>query len=192
MFSQLLYFSDFKTGSIFSELFKYFSNWGVILTLITMVLALRVPFREDSNAQQQSSNSSKSGRWKSYLIFFQMSLVFEVVITVVYWAFMSRPKHNFGTKICIHIVPIISLTIEFCLMATPFSMRHLLPTFIVGILYLIINFTFSKLSQPVYKILTWDDYHTVLRLGVGIMLIVVIHIILTFLSKRKTKYFKDE
>jgi hypothetical protein len=50
MFSQLLYFSDFKTGSIFSELFKYFSNWGVILTLITMVLALRVPFREDSNA----------------------------------------------------------------------------------------------------------------------------------------------
>ena len=153
-----------------------------------MILALRVPIQNIKNTHQESSENNRTGRWKYYLVFFQIALLSEVVITVIYWAFLARPKHELAYKVCQHIIPLISLTIEFCLMATPVKMRHFLPSTTTGILYLVANFTFSKISKPVYK-LTWKDANTAIFLGVALILYIITLLILTFLSKLKIKYF---
>jgi len=154
-----------------------------------MILALRVPIQNNKHTHQESSENHTPGRWKYYLVFFQISLMSEVMITVIYWALLAKPKHELAYKVCQHIVPLISLTIEFCLMATPVKLRHFLPSTITGILYLIANFTFSKISTPAYKKLTWKNANTVIFLGVALILYIITHFVLTFLSKLKIKYF---
>ena len=77
-------------------------------------------------------------------------------------------------------------------MATPFSMRHYLPTAITGISYVSLNYVISKFGEPAYKILSWDDSKTaILIIGAGVFSFIT-HMILVLISKRKINKFRSE
>ena len=118
-------------------------------------------------------------------------MIFELVACTVYWGIIQKNMHHPVKKVCRHIIPLLCLIVEFCLVGTPFSMRHYLPTAVLGITYLTLNFILSKYNNIVYKILSWDSIQTASLLSAIAVCSFLFHLIFVFVSKQKLMKFRN-
>ena len=117
------------------------------------------------------------------MILFQISMSCEVIVTLLYWSIIHKTGHPINKKICLHVIPLLALIIEFGLVYAPFLMRHFLPIAITGILYLTMNFILSIYGETAYKILSWKNYSTVILILAAIVISTLTHTILVLISK---------
>ena len=100
---------------------------------------------------------------------FQAAFISEIVISGYFWLVIWNwkvdkfvggfdPSKDIGA--CLqHIIPLWLLTIDYCLFnAYPFMKRQILPTFLVFLTYMIVNFTYCKLHYRIYPKWTWDSW----------------------------------
>jgi hypothetical protein len=86
-------------------------------------------------------------------------------------------------------MPLLSLLLEFCLVATPYISRHFLTTSIIGIGYVITNITAAKTLGIAYPGLTYDNWESYVLLAFILAFIIFINVILTCISSIKLKKF---
>ena len=83
--------------------------------------------------------------------------MFEILITVYYWAVLYESDHGLITNIIGHALPMFSLLIEFVHLSTPFIPRHSVFSVIFGFSYLITNIVTTFAKEPPYASLSWDS-----------------------------------
>ena len=97
---------------------------------------------------------------------FELTIAFEGVITVVYWAFLhSFAQKLLGTNILailanhmMHTVPFALLCIEFVFNSIPFHVWHWIIGVIILLIYALVNFSFVWITgKTVYPIMKWTD-----------------------------------
>ena len=183
---QRIYYSNFTSAATVFKDYLYVTRWGTILTVITLSCALFIPFRVDGQSP------SKNGPWKTYLILFQCTFCLEFLITAYYWAQLYEPGDSIVSNLLSHALPMVSLTIEYCLTATPFFMRHSVFTLFFGVVYAITNLITSKVDEPPYPGLGWNSPISII-MGICLTIILVlVHTAMVGLSRFKlSKYGVD-
>ena len=153
------------------------------MTAITLICALFFPLRKSGQFQ------AKNKTWKVYLILFQSTLSLEFVITAYYWLQLYKPGDSIVSNILSHALPLVSLIIEYSLLATPFMMRHSVFTLFFGVVYGLTNLITSLVDEPPYPALAWNSPISII-MGVGLILVILlIHTCMVGLTKFKlSKY----
>jgi len=94
-----------------------------------------------------------------------MALLFQVIVTVVYWSVLHRyfVGHDYGFLINAnlrtqHSVPLGLLFVDFCLNNLTYDMRLLWTELFVIFWYGIINLILTKIyGEPIYAPMSWDS-----------------------------------
>ena len=109
--------------------------------------------------------------------FYELSLPFQVVITIVYWGFLfdgSSSALNVYLDANVHGIPLAALLLEFIFNSYSFNIRRYLIVLIFAGTYIIINLTYALAYQPVYSILKWTDWFSyVLALASFVIALVI-------------------
>ena len=104
--------------------------------------------------------------------------------------FISAPPYNiyYINNILIHSIPLFSLLCEYYFIRWLFRYQHLAIIILPGCLYTLVNFLFTIISgTPVYPILKWNSFTSVLIcLGIGLLYIAVF-LLLTYISHIRYK-----
>lgn len=179
-------------GLIYSEsieMFKAFTIWSLTLTSISFGLML-------SNTFANSNNETQSSKflWKISLLVFTIILTAEVIVTVVFWALLyskeNDPGHIFDNVDrfnlrSFHILPLLYLVIDF--LTNNWILVYSHSIFIVAyiLIYGIFNFAWVMISgNYIYPILTWKDVLTYLYAFGIVIAVLLIHIFMTWLSRK--------
>ena len=97
--------------------------------------------------------------WVSVL--FQTAFTAEGIITIIYWiilfqGFTEDNKEKY-IDISVHALPLAFLIIDFIFCSYNFDFRDYLITFIILIIYLLINLAMTLGVKPIYPVLSWKD-----------------------------------
>jgi hypothetical protein len=68
-----------------------------------------------------------------------MALVYEVLITVVYWCLLHDSNDSDAVKVSMHIVPLVLLAIDFAVSRIVIEKWHVWPNLVVLIIYGLVN-----------------------------------------------------
>ena len=159
---------------------KYFTNWGVYYTLFNTIFSLIISFqalklKKDDTAREIEKSEDKTSpfkAWKCHIIFLEISMIINIIITLFFFVVLYNPTfcklldeyEDFGNLTCIsnvtsHCVPLICTIIEICINVTPlYFYRHLPFLIAISFLYLVVNFTVTKVSgKPVYSIMSFNS-----------------------------------
>lgn len=71
---------------------KRFSSWGIILTCVTFIFSLMIPLGCPNSDQTKKIIFPKA--WKFYIVFFQIALIAEIIITIIYWTLIPGKNHS--------------------------------------------------------------------------------------------------
>jgi len=98
--------------------------------------------------------------WKWGIFFYEISLTFEIIITLFFWAVLfPLMKSKSAWTFIDHISPILILTIDYCLNRIPFSLRHLPLSMGILLIYGIVNMTYTLVThKPIYPPLNFHDF----------------------------------
>ena len=138
--------------------------------------------------------------YKWSIIFFQMAVVYELIIVPTFW-FVILPGilyfqanqdnnpinidddqkymvENVGyfvvAGVLDHTIPIVVLMIDFSFNCVPFIPRHFLITISLGILYALFNITYTLKVEPIYPSIDYREFkhylYPVLSLAGSILL----------------------
>ena len=130
--------------------------------------------------------------WKFTLILFEISIVSEIVVTIIFWTLLynQEPERhkidnvdNFNFHF-MHILPILLLLIEFATNHWKFVFRHIIFTIAWLTIYGLFNWAYTLgTGNPIYKnVLEWKDLMTYVYCGGMIIVATVFHLIFTFIS----------
>ena len=140
------------------------TNWGAHLTYFSFVLSYKAT--EDQLKYPDKVSGLKFLRWRTAVWMFEVSLILEIGITIVFWTMLYDPSDPFSwdsfENICIHSLPLIMLTIDFFMQRWVFRYNHLAIVFMIGIPYLFLNYYWTVTHSPIYPMLTWDDIESVI------------------------------
>ena len=136
--------------------FTFFTNWGMMLTLITFALLFI------STCLNESTCISLH---KFAYLMFEISLIAECVITLFFWGVLVpyNPKYFNGiTRSFIttefHSVPFFALIIEFSISRMRFQLNHIPLVFIPALCYMIFSIILSHVYDIVpYPMLDWKS-----------------------------------
>eukprot|EP00919_Chromeraceae_sp_WS-2016_P001135 GHVR01002843.1.p1 GENE.GHVR01002843.1~~GHVR01002843.1.p1 ORF type:complete len:228 (-),score=-2.73 GHVR01002843.1:291-974(-) len=120
-------------------------------------------------------------------VWFQMGLTFETAIFIIYWARLW-PSHRdscignneeiqcivrtFLNNIQTHMLGVPIMLVDFFLTRLPFYYSHALIAFFIGVIYLVTSFITTKLrGRPIYPILTYKDYSSVIIVIAALIII---------------------
>ena len=127
---------------------------------------------------------------------YEVALCFQVVITVVYWAFLFKGA-NSALEIYLdanfHGIPLAALLLEFIFNSYSFNIRRYLIVMIFASAYLIINLAYALLYEPVYSILPWNDWfsYVLAAAAYAMALVVFAFCILVYYCCCKEKKLKE-
>jgi hypothetical protein len=102
--------------------FKYFTVWGVTITELYFCLVMgSYVINSIRGGGKERDPHSPIRMWKFVSVFFQMALLWEVIITCVYWTILwPFETHPEGTKFTafwhtslVHLLPVIYLIVEY-------------------------------------------------------------------------------
>jgi len=89
----------------------------------------------------------------------------EIVITLVFWTVllpagdpvaMGFTGWDIFGMCCWHSIPLIFLILDYSLFSCiPFTRRHSLTSYIIGIIYTLMNMTYTLCEHPIYEIMDW-------------------------------------
>lgn len=151
----------------------YFTQWSAISTTICLIAGSFVT-NDDAEMVQDlnyidddflKKKYSPFRAWKIYCLFFELSLVMEVIVTIFFWGFLfpyvnfNDPTFTFAFKLQLvtdHMMPIILLLADFTINTVPFCWRHFLFMLVYITSYGIVNIICTKeRGKPVYPPLDW-------------------------------------
>ena len=112
--------------------------------------------------------------YKWTIIIFNIALLYEMVIVIGFWLIIlpgimmapadsSHSADDYSEAFLIvaggldHSVPMVVLVIEFCINCIPITWRHFIITFIIGLIYLMMNMVYSLDVAEVYPVLDWKS-----------------------------------
>ena len=151
------------------------THWGAHLTYFSFVLSYYAT--EDQLKYPGRVSGLRFIIWRTAVWMFEVSLVFEIGITLVFWTMLYDPSYPMSwfvfESICIHSLPIIMLTLDFLMQRWVFRYNHLSIMFMIGIPYLFLNYYWSVTHWTIYPMLTWDDIDSVIFVLFYILLTVI-------------------
>ena len=164
----------FTYGPLFEQ-FIYMTTWGSYFCFFSLLLNFIAT--EDQKKHPGTVFGWEFWRWRNAVWLFEMTVSFDVMITIMYWGFEYKysPDRdlNFFYNTFIHIFPLVFNLFDLFAANWWFRLQHLITPFIVGITYGIFNFIYVDITgKPVYDILTWDPVWKSLLLIVGIAVLV--------------------
>jgi ABC-type dipeptide/oligopeptide/nickel transport system permease subunit len=160
----------------------YLTWWGNHLTIISLLLCV-VAGTEKRRTDLRLKRLTA--------IFFQIALVVEAIVVVVYWAVLARsdlaldPKeygsgwyltYVWAHKVAIHTAPALAVAFNTVLTRGIVIPAHSAYMLVLGCVYLPVNYVGTMYyGKPLYHFLTWTSYKTIL-IGLFIFFIAgVIH-----------------
>mmetsp|Transcript_31026 Transcript_31026/g.27440 ORF Transcript_31026/g.27440 Transcript_31026/m.27440 type:complete len:266 (+) Transcript_31026:13-810(+) len=152
----------------------FLTIWGAHFALIQMPLDYHAA--QDQRYNPGKVTGIKFKIWRMGVWFTPLSICFQIVITVIYWAFLDEdPSDDIKRRlflILIHTTPFIFVLIEFLMQKWLFRKEHFLATFIVAILYTPVNYFGSTWrGEPLYPIIIWDPVWLSLLIFAGMALV---------------------
>lgn len=133
---------------------------------------------------------------KWLVILFELSMTFEFVITLNFWAILF--KYQEGTiynkiliNLAVHLVPFLLLLIEFVQNRIRFVFRHLVVAALILVGYSVINIILTlKRGEPIYPKVTYKNGISYVFLSTALVTLVVGWILLYYLSHKKDDLYK--
>ena len=114
--------------------FKFFTIWGMFLTFICFAAGTWNTMHQNDTSFNESQKYNPLKAWKWHVFLFEVAFSFQVVITVVFWTILwpttskeprfQEPVRRFAL-IFDHVAPIILLTLDYIINATPVIGRHI-------------------------------------------------------------------
>lgn len=103
--------------------FKYFTEWGLAITAIyfTIVIVAYIEFFLTMKQPKKLTDPYSPFRlWKWVTFLFQAALLWEIIITLVYWSILwpGESDHSLQSLIdemMFHLFPCVYLIIDFCM-----------------------------------------------------------------------------
>lgn len=111
----------------------------------------------------KANSSSPCHMWKVCNHWSQMTLLFEIVITIGFWSFVyDAPNEPTRARtVCLymdHSVPFILLFTDFLLNRVYFELHSMWINIVFLSLYGMVNLAFTKITgNAVYPVVTWDS-----------------------------------
>ena len=127
--------------------------------------------------------------WRTAVWFFEMTLCFGVVITLIYWVFLSVEEefaldwhHLYG--IFIHILPLSCTLIDFYMQFWLFRSAHFFAIAIFATAYGFVNFIVTEeTGEPLYPILVWDPiWESLLLCLAGLIVFAIIFAVAVYIT----------
>lgn len=120
---------------------------------------------------------------------FQLALVFEIAITILFWSFLyskeeSDPNSPWNKRlgtVMNHTVPLFLLTIDYFLVYHVIVKRHIKISCVVSLTYGIVNLSFTWAGKPVYKPID-NSFKGYVLLIMAFVFILLLHYILAILT----------
>lgn len=98
---------------------------------------------------------------KWVVVFFELAISFEIVITITFWfalfpMIVKTGRLDLPMNITVHALPLILLIIDFVLNRVPFVLRHIVIAIFVILIYGIMNMAITLITgHPIYPILDY-------------------------------------
>lgn len=128
------------------------TTWGMFFSCIFFPIGMRLAYKKDEEIND-SNKYNFFAAWKWYIIFFEVFMTMNIVITVVFWGVITQFKDVFGRSAgflayssYIHSTPLIMFMFEYGLHSIPVIKRHIVIIFPIGVIYALINLTHTKIS----------------------------------------------
>ena len=121
----MIFISDHPVSNL-----KFLTSWGIILTFLSFFMG---SWGNDNTAR--SATRVETSKW--YIIIFQISLVSEIIIVIVFWGALYRDQ-NYQTYMRVkcdesylvctylntsHFLPLLLLLVDFAISCTIFLKR---------------------------------------------------------------------
>ena len=134
--------------------------------------------------------------WKWFLKFYLAALTCEILVSLYFWSVlweqMKDTKRKTGLLIEIiglalnHSLPLFLVLVDFVFFnAIPFAFRHMIFIVVVSVVYLSINFLWTKNFGPVYPDMTWSDPKGIILPFVLVLIATVGYLFLHVLTRIK-------
>jgi len=173
LWSILCYYNNINNHSSPINDLKFFTIWGRYLTWFTLLAGSFVNNSEiepieDLNYQDRDFLRNKYSpfrAWKWYTFLFQLTLQMELIIVPFFWILLNNPSVYKPGNLAFNIQQggdhsflFLLLVIDYFSNCVPFCGRHFIMVNFISLIYLIINFTVSKLEgYPIYGPLDWNS-----------------------------------
>ena len=144
---------------------QYLTVEGLFLTTVTMnvLVSSHLVFKP----QDAHYTSAPCRMWKVACYLFQMSFFWNVLITMLFWAFTAPnggwsdlPTKQIRAKEVIdHSLPLLYTFIDWCLNSIGAQYSQILPNTGIILIYAVINYLYCTISgNEIYPVLTWDNW----------------------------------
>jgi hypothetical protein len=173
--------------------FEFFTTWGVIMTFVCMSCSLYVQLANKPKKQHSLC------AWKVYIFLFEQALVYEVIITGLFWTVLfdsminrpifQDPWQKLGLKMH-HSLPMLLLTADYTISVVPYVKRHITLVMPVFGCYVVVNlgFTISR-GKPVYDIVDWNSIRSYFIIvgawSLGFFLFILFH----WINQKKLNFY---
>ena len=161
----MVYFNHFLS-------LAFLTNWSMILcttyyVTITTTTTYEYCFRRSRTNQQQHTQQEVdilSTRWRIVWILFESSHGVAMLVTIMYWGFVCshddfKNKSTSFLTVSMHLVNYLLLVIDLSFHRIPVRLVHVVYPIIFGVVYVVFNVVYTRLSKRViYKIMDWE-YH---------------------------------
>jgi len=162
------------------------------MTFVIGLFATTMP-RSDSKSLLSKYRNSPIQAWKWFTVLFEVSFTLEIFVTGLFWFVLAsgvweNAKGNgirFATLVMDHTLPIISLTMEWMISNQPVVKRHIMIVFILELLYLICNFSYSIAGFPPYQLTDWRSFVGILMPFVMCVIGILLFICLEWCNRKK-------
>ena len=164
--------------------FTFFTNWGVVTTLITALFLTYCGSHGDSITQQK-------GKLACMHIIFEVAFAFNLIIVTVYWTVLHVhviDDFEGASRLAMyltHIFPAISLYFSWLSSENLYlSASHHILFLPIAIAYSIFNYYVTKLiGKPIYYFITWEDHTTLLIIAALYLAFILVWIMVAKLTQ---------
>ena len=166
--------------------------WGLTATSVYFISILTAYIHAHfANSGNQNPDASFK-LWKCVSFLFQTALLWEVVITIVFWTLLwpYYPKDQNAFRLFLqqskyHLLPLVYLTVDFTFNRIYFEWSHLWVQLTIFWIYGAVNIYVTLAYYPVYPIETWNAVGSVIAAIAINLFILLMFVGLFYLSEWK-------
>lgn len=140
-----------------------FTIWGLIASILSFMLLILHSYN-----RKRKKTWYHQWLWRTALLLFETAIVWEIVITIVFWSILYKDVKSFifggiddFNMHFDHIFPVVFLLIEFSTNKYLFRLQHWIIVVFLGSIYAAFNWVYVLTTgKRIYPILTWKDAMT--------------------------------
>ena len=165
-----------------------FTLWGMYATIFTFILLIIHTMRKEEALER--SHTFLSNLW---VIMFTLSLVWEIIITIVFWSLLYHEFHPFSSfgafwNHGFHILPVLFLLIDYFTNEWRLQHKHIWISLSASFVYAVFNAALVLISgRVIYPILTWKDWQSYVYIIGMIIALFIFHHFFVWLSYKKLR-----